>query len=83
MAQGDTQGQSSKSRLHDRIDRDFRYHAPKPEQVETYNWIRDQAREFAQTLVDNVPEGRELSTALTRLEEAVMHANAGIARGGA
>lgn len=42
--------------------------------------IREKAKELALLIADTVPAGREQSTALTRLEEAVMHANAGIAR---
>jgi hypothetical protein len=68
--------------LHDRIERDFKYHAPTDAQVPKYNEIRDRAREYAHRLVDLVPPGRELSVALTKLEECVMAANAGIARNG-
>lgn len=68
--------------LHDRIDRDFRYHEPTAGQPELYEEIRAEARAFAHMLIDRVPPGRELSSALTRLEECVMHANAGIARHG-
>lgn len=68
--------------LYDRIENDFTYHPPKPGQPETYQEIRDLARELAFTFVDTCPEGRELSTALTKLEEAVMWVNAGIARNG-
>lgn len=35
---------------------------------------------FVHFVLYKVPDGRERATALTRLEEAVMHANAGIAR---
>jgi hypothetical protein len=66
--------------LLDRVDNDFVYHAPKPGQVERYAVIREQARLFARMLVLEVPPSRELSLALTNLEQAVFHANAGIAR---
>ena len=73
--------------LHDRIDSDFRYHPPKDgqagqQQAELYVELRDMAGALAHRMASVVPEGRELSTALTKLEEAVMWANAGIARHG-
>lgn len=67
-------------RLHARVDHDFRYHPPQPGQPESYEVLRSKARELGHLIVDKVPPGREQATALTRLEEAVMHANAGIAR---
>lgn len=68
--------------MHARVDSDFKYHPPKPGQPVRYEQIRESARVLAHTIVELVPPGREQSTALTRLEEAVMHANAGIARVG-
>jgi hypothetical protein len=65
-----------------RIESDFTYHAPKDGQPEAYALLRGQAKALARAIVELVPPGREQSTALTRLEEAVMHANAGIARHG-
>lgn len=58
----------------------FTYHAPQPGQVDRYNALREQAREFAAAVVAMVPESREQALALTKIEEAVMWANAGIAR---
>jgi hypothetical protein len=58
------------------------YHAPKSGQPELYKRLRDKALELARMIVEEVPPGREQSSALTRLEETVMHANAGIARHG-
>lgn len=69
-----------KARLLDRIESDFKYHAPKPGQPEKYEDIRTLAKTLARRLVELCPEGRELSTALTHLETAVMHAIAAIAR---
>lgn len=68
--------------LHERVDNDFTYHAPTPEQIRAYGMLRDLAKALAHAVVDYVPPSREQSTALTRLEECVMHANAGIARAG-
>lgn len=45
-----------------------------------HDLVRTLLRESAQVLVEQVPAGRELSLALTSLEEAMMWANAGIAR---
>ena len=72
----------SKSYLIDRINNDFRYHTPKPGQPDIYTSVREHARQLALLLVELVPEGRELSTALTNLEQTVFWANAGIARHG-
>lgn len=64
-----------------RIQNDFTYHPPKGDQVQRYENIRDQAREFALFLTANTPAGREQSLALTNLEQTVFWANAAIARG--
>lgn len=58
----------------------FQYHAPKDGQPERYVRLRDNAGSLAHLFVTNCPESRELSLALTKLEEAVMWANAAIAR---
>ncbi len=63
-----------------RLDNDYTYHPPLPGQLERYQEIRKQARDFAGKLVKMVPQSRELSLALTYLEQATMIANAGIAR---
>jgi hypothetical protein len=65
-----------------RIDSDFTYHASTPEQVRAYAQMRDKAKDLATDIAFLVPIGREQSNALTRLEEAIMHANAGLARAG-
>lgn len=69
-----------KQSLHERVDNDFCYHAPKGDQVQRYASVRDEAKEFAHFIVDNTPVSREQSLALTHLEDAVMWANAAIAR---
>lgn len=66
--------------LIDRIRNDFAYHPPVGGKAAKYQQIRNGCHALAQELVATVPEGRELSTALTKLEEAAMWANAGIAR---
>jgi hypothetical protein len=66
--------------MFDRIENTFVYHAPKADQLPRYEAIRNKARGFALQLVNMCPPSRELSLALTHLEEAVMQANAAIAR---
>jgi len=58
----------------------FTYHAPKPGQSDLYVEIRDTAKGLAELVVARTPESREQSLALTAIEEAVMWANAAIAR---
>jgi len=58
----------------------FTYHPPKEGQVEVYQRLRDQAKSLALYIVHNTPESREQSLAITYLEDAVMWANAAVAR---
>jgi len=58
----------------------FTYHAPKFDQPHRYIQIRDMALQFAELVNDLCPDSREKSTAITKIDEAVMHANAAIAR---
>ena len=58
----------------------FTYHAPQEGQVSRYNQIRLDAKRFADVIVFLCPPSREQSLALTNLEQAVMWANAAIAR---
>lgn len=58
----------------------FSYHAPKEDQPARYTSIRNAAKGLAELIVDTTPESREQSLAITALEEAVMWANAAIAR---
>lgn len=66
----------------DEISKRFTYHQPKDRQPEKYQDIRARAREFAEKIAELVPDSREQSLAITKLEEVVMWANAGIARNG-
>jgi hypothetical protein len=63
-----------------RIENDFTYHSPPPSETAKFIMLRAKAKELAIMIAEFVPAGREQSSALTRLEETVMHANAGIAR---
>jgi hypothetical protein len=69
-----------KRRLQMDLDNRFKYHAPKGDQAQRYTEIRGQALAFALILAETCPESRELSTALTKLDEVVFFANASIAR---
>ena len=62
------------------IEKRFTYHKPKDTQSEKYEELRASAREFARQIVLETPESREQSLAITSLEEAVMWANAAVAR---
>lgn len=64
----------------DEIRTRFTYHPPKPGQPEIYTEIRQRARELVELIVAEAPASRELSLAVTKIEEAVMWANAAIAR---
>lgn len=66
--------------IRERVERDFTYHPPKPEQQSKYAAIRDKAKELALLIVDLTPESREQSLAITSLEDVVAKANAAIAR---
>ena len=58
----------------------FTYHVPIGDQTERYELIRNAYKELAKTIVGYCPESRELSLALTNLEQSVFWANASIAR---
>jgi hypothetical protein len=66
--------------MNNQIEHNFKYHPPKKDQIEKYTEIRDKAKQFAHLLVLRCPESRELSLAITKLEECVMWSNASIAR---
>lgn len=62
------------------LDSVYTYHAPKDDQPDRYEAIRGQAKALASTFEALCPDSRERSLAHTKLEEAVMWANASIAR---
>lgn len=62
------------------LDNNFTYHAPFGDQPVRYTAIRAAAKALAGFILDNTPVSREQSLALTNLEQAVMWANASIAR---
>lgn len=62
------------------IENRFTYHRPAGTQADRYEEIRGTARNHALFLATRCPSSRELSLALTKLEEVVFWANAAIAR---
>lgn len=63
-----------------RLLHDFTYHPPFGNQATRYELIRAAFHDLSIWLTLHVPESRELSLALTKMEEAVFWANAAIAR---
>ncbi len=57
----------------------YTYHAPTDDQVVRYKAIREKAKSLAELLDHFCPPSRERSLAQTKLQEAVMWANASIA----
>jgi len=61
------------------LDERYQYHAPKNDQPQRYVLIRETAKHLARVILENTPQSRDQSVALTKLEEVVMRANAAIA----
>ena len=64
----------------EQLENNFKYHAPKDNQPMKYDCLRKKARDFAIIVNELCPESREKSLAITNIENAVMWANASIAR---
>lgn len=62
------------------IENNFRYHPPMSGQPQKYEALRAKAKELAYLIDQVCPPSRERSLAETNLEQAVMWANASIAR---
>ena len=58
----------------------FTYHAPFADQPKKYENIRKWGLNLASALEETCPDSRELSLAITKLEEVIFWANASIAR---
>lgn len=63
-----------------RITSDFKFHPATETTGPFYTEVRQACELLAHRLHSLIPESRELSLALTKLEEAMFWANAGIAR---
>ena len=61
------------------LDNLFTHHPPFGDQIERYKVIRTAGKDFATVILSDVPPSPERSTALRKIREAVMWANAGIA----
>lgn len=64
----------------DKLVNAFTYHPPVGDQVDRYREIRQCGHTVAILINNLCPDSREKSLAITKLEEAVMWANAAIAR---
>ena len=64
----------------DDLENRFTYHAPKDGQPVKYETIRQYGKALAIIIDKYCPDSREKSLAVTKIEEAVMWANASIAR---
>jgi len=62
------------------LERRFRYHEPTEDSRWRYELIREECERLAWLIDSLAPESREQSLALTALEQAMMWANASIAR---
>lgn len=58
----------------------FTYHPPKDNDIEKYQMLRNIGLSIATVINELVPDSREKALAITKLEEVVFWANAGIAR---
>lgn len=61
------------------LDRWFTHHAPTAEQLGRYAILRAGAHAFAQVILETTPPGPDQTTAIRKVREAVMTANAAIA----
>lgn len=59
----------------------FTYHPPDAEKIKIHEYVRKAGLELVMDIAAMCPDGREKSLALTKVEEAIMWANAAIARG--
>jgi divalent metal cation (Fe/Co/Zn/Cd) transporter len=71
---------STSDDLHKRVRDDFQYHPADAAKGVVHEEVRGELENVAHTIIQVCPEGRELSLALTKLEEAMFWANAAIAR---
>lgn len=62
------------------IERNYSYHKPTEDTVKTNELVRNEGKRMAYLIEEECPASREKSLAMTKLEEAVMWANASIAR---
>ena len=63
-----------------KLDNNFMFHTPKGDQAERHAFLRDKAKELAELMSHLCPPSRELSLAITNLEQAMFWANSSISR---
>ena len=61
------------------LDHIFKYHQPQEGDPARYEAIREAGKHLAQAILDNAPAGADQTTAIRKIREAVMTANAAIA----
>lgn len=64
----------------DDLENRFNYHKPDEAKAGVHEGVRGECKGLAYTLNELLPEGREKSLAITKLEEVMFWANAAIAR---
>lgn len=70
-----------KDELADRVVHNLSYHRPREQATQdAMENLRQASRDFADEVIGVVPFGRELSIAVTHIEDACMNAIAGLAR---
>lgn len=63
------------------IENRFVYHAPTAdEKRDAHTSVRQQCRQLADALNEQLPDGREKAVAMTKLEEVMFWSNAALAR---
>ena len=60
----------------------FQYHSPRPDQLPKYEAIREAGKAFAEIILANTPRGTDQNTAIQKIRETVMVANASVALDG-
>jgi hypothetical protein len=66
----------------DELEHRFTHHPPVGDQKDRYERIRAAGKEFAKVVLEATNDSREQSLAVTHIEDAVMWANAAVARRG-
>ena len=64
----------------EKMKNNFTYHKPIADQAERYEYLRKLGLDLAEAMLACCPNSRETSLAMTNLEQAIMWANASIAR---
>jgi len=70
----------AKDALHARIAWDFTNHTPAPDAIKAIEYLRARFEDLGHDVIRACPEGRELSLALTKMDESLRDAVAAIAR---